>query len=190
LLSILSVIPSALLVVLGLLRIFYLVSQPCVLRSNTRSFYAIKVFYGLVLIATDAAALSATSPPHAVRVASSVALIASIVVAILSHFEHWNTRRSAILLPIYLLSTVLCDGARVRTFALVGIARTPFFAALCSSLAVRCCMNITENIGKAWLIKDSDRVAPEETASFLSRLVFGCRSRLLEGQQQQQLTMY
>ncbi|KAJ7205375.1 P-loop containing nucleoside triphosphate hydrolase protein [Mycena rebaudengoi] len=185
---ILSVIPSALLVVLGLLRIFYLVSQPCVLRSNTRSFYALKVFYGLALIATEAAAL-ATSPAHTVRVASSVALVASIVVAILSHFEHWNTRRSAILLPIYLLSTVLCDGARVRTFALVGIARTPFFAALCSSLAVRCCMNITENIGKAWLIKDSDRVAPEETASFLSRLVFGWMIPLLVRGARTQLTM-
>jgi hypothetical protein len=36
-------------------------------------------------------------------------------------------------------------------------------------------MNVTENIGKARLIKED--VAPEETATFMSRLVFGCSYR-------------
>jgi hypothetical protein len=42
----------------------------------------------------------------------------------------------------------------------------------CASLALRCCTNVKENIGKAWLIKED--VAPEETATFMARLVFGC----------------
>jgi ATP-binding cassette subfamily C (CFTR/MRP) protein 1 len=173
--SILSVIPSALLIVLGLLRILHLIKRPCALGSNGKFFYVLKVFYALALLAADATAL-ATSPHTSVRVASALALIASLVLAALSHFEHWNTRRSSILLPLYLLATVLCDVVRVRTFALTGIVRSPFFAALCASLAVRCCMNVTENIGKAALIKDRD-VAPEETATFVSRLAFGCTSR-------------
>ncbi|KAJ7136954.1 P-loop containing nucleoside triphosphate hydrolase protein [Mycena epipterygia] len=183
---ILSVIPSALLIVLGLLRILHLAPQPTALGSNGRSFYALKVFYGLALIAADATALG-TSPHNSVRVAASVGLVASIVVGVLCHFEHWKTRRSAILLPFYLLSTVLCDVARVRSFALTGIIHTPFFAALCASLAIRCCMNVTENIGKAWLIKDP--VAPEETAPFLSRLLFGWMIPLLMRGAHTQLTI-
>ncbi|KAF7342250.1 P-loop containing nucleoside triphosphate hydrolase protein [Mycena venus] len=165
---ILSVIPSAALIVLGLGRIFYLANKPSALSSSSRLFYALKLFYALALIASDAAALG-TSPHTSVRVAASVGLVASIVAGVLSHYEHWKTRRSSILLPIYLLSTVLCDVARVRTFA------------------VRCCMNVTENIGKARLIKEP--VAPEETATFASRLVFGWVTPLLIRGARTQLTI-
>ncbi|KAJ7731940.1 P-loop containing nucleoside triphosphate hydrolase protein, partial [Mycena maculata] len=183
---ILSVVPSALLIVLGLVRIIYLARKPCALGSNSRFFYGLKVFYAFALIATDAAALG-TSPHDSVRVAASVGLVASIVVAALCHFEHWNTRRSSILLPLYLFATVLCDVVRVRTFALAGFSHTSFFAALCANLAVRCCMNVTENISKAWLIKD--RLAPEETSPFVSRLVFGWMVPLLIRGARSQLTV-
>ncbi|KAJ7913387.1 P-loop containing nucleoside triphosphate hydrolase protein [Mycena leptocephala] len=167
---ILSVIPSALLIVLGLGRILYLANKPSALSSSKRSFYALKLFYALVLIAADATALG-TSPHTSIRVAASVGLVASITAGLLSHLEHWKTRRSSIILPLYLLSAMLCDIVRIRTFALAGFVHTPFFAAFCAGFAVRCCMNVTENIGKAWLIKED--VAPEETATFMSRLVFG-----------------
>ncbi|KAJ7610244.1 P-loop containing nucleoside triphosphate hydrolase protein [Mycena polygramma] len=173
---ILSIVPSALLIVLSLGRVIYLARQPRALGSNGKLFYGLKVFYALALIATNAAAL-ATSPHDSVRVAASVGLVASVVVAVLCHFEHWNTRRSAILLPLYLFATVLCDVVRARTFALAGFKHTSFFAALCAGLAVRCLMNVTENISKAWLIKD--RLAPEETSPFVSRLVFGWMLPLL-----------
>jgi hypothetical protein len=70
---------------------------------------------------------------------------------------------------------VLCGIVRIRTFALAGFVHTPFVAAFCASFVVPCCMNVTENIDKAWLIKED--VAPEETATFMSRLVFGCSYR-------------
>ncbi|KAJ7697815.1 P-loop containing nucleoside triphosphate hydrolase protein [Mycena rosella] len=183
---ILSVIPSALFIVLGLSRILYLVNQPRALGNNGKLLYALKAFYALALIAADATAL-ATSPHTSVRVAASLGLVASIVLSVLCHCEHWNTRRSGLLLPFYLLATVLCDAARVRTFALAGLIHTPFFAALCASLAARCCMNVTENVSKAWLIKE--RLAPEETATFISRLVFGWMTPLLIYGARTQLTV-
>ncbi|KAF7378054.1 P-loop containing nucleoside triphosphate hydrolase protein [Mycena sanguinolenta] len=173
---ILSVIPSVLLVVLGLARILYLASKPSALTNSKIWFHGLKLLLALALIAVDATAL-ATSPHTSVRVATAVALVASIVAGALSHFEHRKTRRSSILLPMYLFATVLCDIVRVRTFALSGFLHTTFFAAVCASLGVRCCMNITENIAKAWLIKET--LSPEETSPFVSRLVFGWMTPLL-----------
>ncbi|KAJ7896136.1 hypothetical protein B0H13DRAFT_2523444 [Mycena leptocephala] len=135
-----EVIPSALLIVLGLGRILYPANKPSALSRRNRSLYALKIFYALALIAADATALG-TSP--------------------------------VIILPLYLLFAVLCGVVRIRTFALAGLVHTPFVAAFCASLALRCCMNVMENIGKAWLIKED--VAPEETATFMARLDVGAR---------------
>ncbi|KAJ7240374.1 P-loop containing nucleoside triphosphate hydrolase protein [Mycena haematopus] len=183
---ILSVIPSALLIVLGVTRILYLANRPSALTNSKIWFYVLKFLLALGLIAVDATAL-VTSPHSCVRVAAALAFVASIVAGVLSHFEHWKTRRSAILLPMYLFATVLCDVVRVRTFALSGFLHTTFFAAVCASLAVRCCMNVTENIGKAWLIKET--LSPEETAPFVSRLVFGWMTPLLIRGARSQLTL-
>ncbi|KAJ6480257.1 P-loop containing nucleoside triphosphate hydrolase protein [Mycena sanguinolenta] len=173
---ILSVIPSVLLIVLSLARISYLANKPPALTNSKIWFHGLKLLLALALVAIDATAL-ATSPHTSVRVATAVALVASIFAGVLSHFEHCKTRRSSILLPMYLFATVLCDIVRVRTFALSGFLHTSFFAAVCASLAVRCCMNITENVAKAWLIKET--LSPEETSPFVSRLVFGWMTPLL-----------
>ncbi|KAJ7079433.1 P-loop containing nucleoside triphosphate hydrolase protein [Mycena belliarum] len=186
---ILSVILSAVLIGLGLLRIVHLARLPNAIGTNGKVFYGLKVLLALALVAADATSLakSPESPDTSARVAASLGLVSSLFVALLSHFEHWKTRRSSILLPLYLLATVLCDIARVRTFALLSTETTPFLATLCASLAVRTCMNVTENIGKAWLI---DReLSPEETAPFVSRLVFGWMVPLLMRGARSQLTL-
>ncbi|KAJ7777800.1 P-loop containing nucleoside triphosphate hydrolase protein [Mycena olivaceomarginata] len=187
---ILSVVPSALLIVLGGARVLYLARKPSALTAgNTvpaRLFHGLKLLYALALIAADAIALG-TGPYTSVRVAASVCLVSSIVAGLVSHFEHTKTRRSSILFPLYLLSTVLCDIVRVRTFALAGLVPTSFFAAVSASVAVRCCMFITENIGKASFIKE--HISPEETAPFASRLVFAWMIPLLIRGARTQLTL-
>ncbi|KAJ7805393.1 P-loop containing nucleoside triphosphate hydrolase protein [Mycena olivaceomarginata] len=177
---ILSVVPSALLIVLGGARVLYLARKPSALTAgNTvpaRLFHGLKLLYALALIAADATALG-TSPHTSVRVAASVCLVSSIVAdpPLLHPF------------PLYLLSTVLCDIVRVRTFALAGLVPTSFFAAVSASVAVRCCMFITENIGKASFIKE--HISPEETAPFASRLVFAWMIPLLIRGARTQLTL-
>ncbi|KAK7042141.1 P-loop containing nucleoside triphosphate hydrolase protein [Favolaschia claudopus] len=172
----LSVIPSSVLILLGLGRVFYLATKPSALTASTLWFYAVKLLICVALIVVDATALG-MSPNKTIRVAAAVGLVSSVVVAALSHYEHWKTRRSAILLPLYLFATVLCDIVRVRTFALAGYTHSSYFGALCAGLAIRLVMNVTENISKAWLIKE--KLSPEETASFASRLVFGWMIPLL-----------
>ncbi|KAF8217977.1 P-loop containing nucleoside triphosphate hydrolase protein [Mycena galopus ATCC 62051] len=183
---ILSVVPSVLLIVLGLIRILYLATKPAALTNSKKWFHALKLLLALALIAVDATAL-ATSPHTSVRVAASVGLVASIIAGVLSHFEHCKTRRSSILLPLYLFSSVLCEIVRVRTFAHTGFLHTTFFAAVCASVGVRCCMNVTENTAKAWLIKET--LSPEETSPFVSRLVFGWMTPLLIRGARTQLTL-
>lgn len=75
---------------------------------------------------------------------------------LLSHFEHFRTLRPSILLPFYFLSTLLCDAARLRSFAVTGFldGAGSFFWAFSASFVLRFCFFVTENVEKGRIFRE------------------------------------
>lgn len=181
---ILSVVPSALIILLGLWRLNSIRRQafqlPTLARMSVKAkiVTAVKLCTSLGLLFCNIAIL-ATSPrgekvTPTLHAATSLALATSVrsqfhlgrgcahakiciqqaLTIVLSWEEHFRTTASSPLLPIYLLTTLLCDAARVRTFALQGETKSRFFAAFCASVALRFLFFVGENVEKGWMVKE------------------------------------
>lgn len=80
-----------------------------------------------------------------------------LVVLILSWAEHHHAWRSSFLLPFYLLATIFCDVARVRTFADIGFVTEGggrFFGAFAASLGARFLALLVEDIEKGFIFEE------------------------------------
>ncbi|KAM0755999.1 P-loop containing nucleoside triphosphate hydrolase protein [Meredithblackwellia eburnea MCA 4105] len=207
---ILSILPSALFILLASHEIFQLrKADPVIPPFKKQSFkakvvYASKVALNLSFAATGLAALvswtrsqdSVTTTdggeslnPDIGTAAFALELVSSLIQLPLSHLTHFRTFRSSILLPFYLLSTVIFDVGRTRTFVLAGLAtgdltRRIFLGCWVSHLALRVATFVGENVERGWIIKESrredeDPLSPEDTASFVSALFFHWATPLL-----------
>ncbi|KAL8281226.1 hypothetical protein RQP46_006260 [Phenoliferia psychrophenolica] len=206
---ILSILPSAVLITFGTLRLFWLQKTPYEIPKISKSSGLAKVAYALKMltivacVATQVAALVLWTDQEdgfqsvSLTADTSLALISSLIGLLLSHHEHFRTTQSSLLLPLVLLSTIMCDAVRIRTFAMSGFIHSVrdghFFAAFCATFAVRCLWFGWENMGKTWLVREmvgkDVPISPESTASFVSRSFFGWATPLLFRGARTQLTL-
>lgn len=94
------------------------------------------------------------------RASANSIVNAQLVGVALSHQEHFRTTQSSLLPPFYLLSTIICDAVRIRTFAMAGFLHSQFFVAVCATFATRCLWFGTENLSKGWLVQEARRDGP------------------------------
>lgn len=71
---------------------------------------------------------------------------------LLSHFEHFRTTRAAILLPVYLVVTLVFDAARLRTLVSVGTSRGVTIA-FAVATGIKGLVFVAENLEKGWVIR-------------------------------------
>ena len=102
--------------------------------------------------------------------AATLSLCSSIILSILSHFEHIRSLRSSSILNLYLFSSCLFDAVAVRTLWLrydVRIA-TVFTA----SFVIKSIILILEGQGKRYLTVVSHELPPESTSGIYNRTLF------------------
>ena len=91
-----------------------------------------------------------------------------------SALEHRRCLRSSQVLPLFYLTTVVLDMARIRTFVLVKyhLNEKAFFTSFIISFGARVVLFGLENLTKRSMLLDQaakDRLSSETTANFLSR---------------------
>lgn len=140
---------------------------------------AISVFVALNVAAL---ALSATKRTHESRLsvpATAISLVAAVLLLVLSHLEHTRSIRPSSLITIYLLTTILCDAARLRTKWLLGESR-PDLSVITACLAVKVAILALEAVGKRKILLDLYQyVSLEATSGLVNRSAFFWLNSLL-----------
>lgn len=129
----------------------------------------------LIFIGTDHGETTHVSIPAAV-----LSLLASVAIAIVSHYEHTRSHRPSFLLAFYLCLTVLFRSVMARTYWSLDTYRTVASIAI-AALVVQIVMAVLENGGKDQAFKEAQpkKRSSEETAGFISRSLFLWLNRLL-----------
>jgi len=110
---------------------------------------------------------------------ATLSLISALALAVLSHLEHVKSVKPSLLINLYLILTVLFDGARVRTHWLVS-NDDAVAGALSASLAVKCIILVLEAIEKRSLLFGLDRhFSLESTSGLINRSSFWWLNSLL-----------
>lgn len=123
---------------------------------------------GAVAAGAGANALSATC---LTRTSTGQALAVPLV-----YLEFFRRLHGSPLLPLYLSVTILCDAARVRTFAFTVLQNSSafFFAAFVASFALQILAWILETAPKGRFVERAEGdhgITEEETSSFFARLL-------------------
>lgn len=189
---ILSIVPSASLLIAVPPRLIFLRSQPRkVLRSSLHSqklvcFESLPLLYSVLnprqlflivftMLQTVLLILDAQNPSLRTRAtiaASALTLLDALGLCLLSHLEHIRSIRPSAIINIYLLLTLPFDVTRARTLWLGGATRS-IAAVFTSTLGVKIMILITEAIEKRGILlhryQDS---SPEITSGIYSRSFF------------------
>ncbi|ETS84643.1 hypothetical protein PFICI_02668 [Pestalotiopsis fici W106-1] len=181
--TILSILPSSLLVVLGVARLRTLLSHRKreVLGTKFQRFKLVGIVcYGIVQ--TALLALWAQSSSHQTRVSLASAVLSLVAVfplAALSWAEHAYSPRPSALLNVYLLLSVLFDAAQTRTLWLKGSDST-IAALFTTSLALKICLLIQESVEKGRFLPPAwDRKSPEEKSGIYAQSILLWLRRIL-----------
>jgi ATP-binding cassette subfamily C (CFTR/MRP) protein 1 len=118
---------------------------------------------------------------NSAAIASAVlSLLGSIVLCLLSYFEHLRSIRTSLLLNIYLLLTVIFDAARSRSYSLnsdLGIVSVLFT----TRVGVKLFLAIFEARGKRSLLLPAfANCPPEATSGVYSRALFWWQHELFK----------
>ncbi|KAL7903374.1 multidrug resistance-related protein [Trichoderma sp. TUCIM 5745] len=165
--SILSVLPSALFLLLSIPRIAYLLRTPD--KTKRRSAYTPKLIvssaYGGIQV--GCLALAASSRRLNTRfsiAAAALSLVAACCIVLLSHIEHVKSIRPSFLLTSYLFTTLLFDAARLRTEWLLSV-NVAYAAVLSTSTILKLALLVLENIEKRQILLDSNKTPSTESTS-------------------------
>lgn len=173
---VLAVIPSALGMLLGATRLWYVRARRPKVRLRVQftpkaaivSLLALLQIALLVLWGLQYRRPSTTSLP-----AAAVELTATLVMAFVSYAEHMKTLRPSTLLSLYLLLAVLFDIARARTLWLLRLD-LPLAPVFTACVAARAAWLVLEAWQKRRLLLETYcEATEEEMAGILSRSVFG-----------------
>lgn len=187
-----SILPAALLIIAGPLRLRYLRKSPSVVIASGGDTFrlaklaAVAVFSALqlALLGLWAAQPGALGRVKTVSVAAScVSFVASLVFCALSYAEHARSPRPSSILNAYLLISLLLDGAILRTFWLSDLAAS-VRGMFTASFALKACLLVLEAKEKAGLITRSGEQTrnPEITSGLYSRgLLSWLNPLLLDG---------
>ncbi|RFU28601.1 hypothetical protein B7463_g7731, partial [Scytalidium lignicola] len=178
----LSIVPSAIFLLLLPIRLFILHKQPRkVLKSTLHSqkilFLIVHALMQTVFLVLHALSLSLRT--HATIAASALTLIDALGLCVLSHLEHIGSVRPSVIINVYLLLTVPFDIARARTLW-IGGATKPIAAIFTSTLGVKLMILIAEAIEKRSILLDRYRdSSPEVTSGIYSRSFFWWLNKLM-----------
>ncbi|KAK1504420.1 uncharacterized protein CCOS01_16872 [Colletotrichum costaricense] len=173
--SILSILPSALFILLVPVRISSLLRNGIRVRSGKLLWLklsAVTAFLCLQIALITLWSLP-TAPKTKTSVAeSSIALIEAIAIGVLSYTEHKRSVRPSLLLGGYLVLTIILDTAHARTLW-IRDGLTPIACVFTASLAVKAVMLALEETPKRAYLPDSEKdVAVECTTGVVSRSLF------------------
>ncbi|KAH7329994.1 putative ATP-binding cassette transporter [Rhexocercosporidium sp. MPI-PUGE-AT-0058] len=173
--TILSILPSTLLLLVLPFRIFALYGKP---RKVSRSFlYENKLLFlvAFTCMQTALLVLNATAPVLRTRssiAATALTLVDAVGLCLLSHMEHMHSIRPSAIINIYLIITLPFDVARSRTLLIHDNTRT-FGAVFTSALAIKVLILISEAIEKRNILLDQYRyTSPEVTSGIYNRSFF------------------
>ncbi|KAK1701087.1 putative ABC multidrug transporter [Colletotrichum godetiae] len=173
--SILSILPSALFILLVPIRITSL------LRNNIRvdsgkllwlKLSAVTTFLCLQIALITLWSLPTTPNTKASTAESALGLIEAIVIGALSYTEHKRSVRPSLLLGGYLVLAIILDTAHARTLW-IRDGLTPIAGVFAASLAIKAVMLVLEETPKRAYLPDSEKyVAVECTTGVVSRSLF------------------
>ncbi|KAK1493023.1 hypothetical protein CTAM01_09650 [Colletotrichum tamarilloi] len=173
--SILSILPSALFILLVPVRISSLLRNGIRVRSGKLLWLklsAVTAFLCLQIALITLWSLP-TAPKTKTSVAeSAIALIEAIAIGVLSYTEHKRSVRPSLLLGGYLVLTITLDTAHARTLW-IRDGLTPIACVFTALLAVKAVMLALEETPKRAYLPDSEKnVAVECTTGVVSRSLF------------------
>ncbi|KAH8593398.1 putative ATP-binding cassette transporter [Bisporella sp. PMI_857] len=173
--TILSLLPSVILLLLIPLRIWSLSQKPRkVLKS---SLHDSKLAFLLVFACMQTALLvlstiNATLRTRATIAAASLSLVDAFGLCILSHAEHLYSIRPSAIINVYLIATLPLDMARSRTLWTNGATRS-LAAVFTSTIGVKLIILIAEAIEKRTILLGRyQHSSPEATSGIYSRSFF------------------
>ncbi|KAH8125146.1 hypothetical protein FP744_10009586 [Trichoderma asperellum] len=165
--SILSVLPSALFLLLSIPRTVYLLQTPD--KAKRRSAYTPKLIISSAYAGIQVGCLALTASSRHLDTRFSIAaavlsLIAACCIVLLSHIEHVKSIRPSFLLTSYLFTTLLFDAARLRTEWLLSV-NVAYAAVLSISTILKLALLVLENIEKRRILLDSNKSPSTESTS-------------------------
>ncbi|EPE31810.1 P-loop containing nucleoside triphosphate hydrolase [Glarea lozoyensis ATCC 20868] len=111
--------------------------------------------------------------------AAALAFISSLILLVLSYYEHTRSVQPSTLISVYLLPSLVFDAARTRTIWQIG-ANTEIERVFSASLVVKALLLLLESFDKSQsLIITDQRYGPEETGGFINRSLFFWMNRLI-----------
>ncbi|KAM3509320.1 hypothetical protein MY10362_000655 [Beauveria mimosiformis] len=172
--TVLSLVPSAVFIPVACVLIAILArKKPVALPTN---WYSFKIATYLALIATYCLVLAAVARGHATVTAAGIpaatlALVSSILLAVLESLEHTRALAASPAPVFFVVCTALLDAARVRTLFLKN--ETLPAVSLTAGISLKLLLLLLEGQSKEnHLAVPSAEVGPEKLASPVSRTVF------------------
>ncbi|KAI1123876.1 putative ATP-binding cassette transporter [Nemania abortiva] len=182
----LQLLPSSVFILAALVRLIALARcKPCV---RLGLLYALKIGTATIFLILKLVLLVYTSVNHHGRTsisipAASVGFVATLSLAVLSHFEHVQSSRPSYLLEIYLTITSVLTSATVRTYWLLEDGFNVTASISLTALLIQIALLALESCSKRrWLMGEKyglGGISVEESASFLNHSLFAWLNRLL-----------
>ncbi|UKZ93816.1 uncharacterized protein TrAFT101_008724 [Trichoderma asperellum] len=166
--SILSVLPSALFLLLSIPRTVYLLrtlTKQSVDQHTHQSLSIVSSAYAGIQVGCLALTASSRHLDTRFSIAAAVlSLVAACCIVLLSHIEHVKSIRPSFLLTSYLFTTLLFDAARLRTEWLLSV-NVAYAAVLSTSTILKLALLVLENIEKRRILLDSNKSPSTESTS-------------------------
>ncbi|KAJ5752402.1 hypothetical protein N7520_009319 [Penicillium odoratum] len=167
---ILSILPSAVFIVLSVPRVIFLTRKPYAKTVDGKIFQLIKltaaaIYTSLQLSLLIIGSIKPFIPTELSTSASVLSLFAAILVAALSFLEHSRSPRPSILLSVFLSLTVLCDAAQVRSLWLLAHSyhELKYVKIFTATVAWKAILVLLESVHRrSWLGWDWRIHSPEE----------------------------
>ncbi|KAM0258788.1 hypothetical protein ACHAQJ_003630 [Trichoderma viride] len=165
--SILSILPSALFLLLSIPRAVYLLRTPD--KAKRRSAYTPKLIASSAYAGIQVGCLALVASSRHLNTRFSIAaailsLVAACCIVLLSHIEHVKSIRPSLLLTSYLFTTLLFDAARLRTEWLLSV-NVAYAAVLSTSTILKLALLVLENVEKRQILVDSNKEPSTESTS-------------------------
>ncbi|KAE8452406.1 hypothetical protein EG329_001107 [Mollisiaceae sp. DMI_Dod_QoI] len=173
--TILSILPSALLLVALPFRILSLHGRPR--KVVISQLYENKLLFLVAFACMQAVLLGLSAGTSHLRTratiaASTLTLVDAIGLCVLSHAEHLYSIRPSAIINVYLLITLPFDIARCRTLWMLGSTKS-VAAAFSSAIGIKCIVLIAEAVEKRQILLSRYRhTSPEATSGIYSRSFF------------------
>ncbi|KAG9258286.1 multidrug resistance-like protein [Emericellopsis atlantica] len=175
--TILSILLSAVFLCLAALDVASCLKAPTKIRPHAVTWLKLTLATGLVALSAAALGIHATEDDTSQTIttvpSAALALVASIVFAVLSTLKQRASLRPSLLITAYLSLSVLLDAARARTLWLSPSVSTSTRSLLTASLTLRAVILLLESTEKrSYLLPEYRSVSAETTSGPINTSLF------------------